>query len=120
MSANLADVTDRVVTIKVSGRLTQPEFAASQRAAGEVIEKLGKGRLLIIVEEFQGTAKEGNWSDISFQAKYDPHIERIAIVCEPQWKETAMVFTGKGIRRMAIEHFHPADLVKARAWVSAD
>ena len=119
MSAELVDVTGRVLTLKVSGRLTQSELAASQKAAGEVIDKLGKARLLILVEDFQGTAKEGDWGDISFQANYDPFIERIAIVSEKQWEEGALLFTGKGIRKVAIEHFQPADLARARAWVSA-
>lgn len=119
MSAELVDFSGNVLTIKVSGRLTQPELAASQRVAGELIDKLGKVRLLILVENFQGAAKEGDWGDVSFQMDYDDSIERIAIVCEPQWKETALLFTGKGIRKVAIEHFPPADLAKARAWAGA-
>lgn len=120
MSVELADVTGRVLTLKVTGGLTAPELAASQRVAGEIIDKLGKSRLLILVEDFQGMATDGDWGDISFQANYDPFIERIAIVSEKEWKEAALLFTGKGIRRVAIEHFQPADLEKARAWVSAE
>lgn len=120
MSAELVDVSGQVLTIKVSGLLTQPQLAASQWAAGEAIDKLdGKVRLLIVIEDFQGAAKEGDWGDVSFQMQYDDSIERIAIVCEPQWKETALLFTGKGIRKVAIEHFPPADLAKARAWAGA-
>jgi len=119
MSAELVDVTDRVLTIKVSGRLTYPELAASHQAAGAVIDQLGQVRLLLLIENFQGAAQEGDWGDLSFQMSYDEFIERIAVVCEPQWRETALLFTGKGIRRVAIEHFQPADLDRARAWVSA-
>ena len=119
MSAQLTDVTNQVLTIRVSGQLTQRELADSQRAAGEVIKRLGKARLLIVIEDFHGTANDGDWGDISFQMHYDSFIERIAVVCESRWKEAAMLFTGKGIRRVAIETFEPRDLVQAREWVSA-
>jgi hypothetical protein len=118
MSAELVDFSGSVLTIKVSGRLTQPEFAASQRVAGEVIDKLGKVRLLVVIEDFLGVAKEGDWGDISFQMKYDDAIERIAIVSDPKWREASLLFTGEGIRRVAIRHFLPAELDKARAWAA--
>ena len=43
---------------------------------------------------------------------------RIAIVGDAQWKDLTLLFTGKGIRRVLIEYFLPADLPKARAWLS--
>lgn len=120
MSAELVQTAGRVITLKISGRLTQTELAAAQQATGKIIDAQGKVRLLILIENFQGTAKEGDWGDISFQMQYDDAIERIAVVCEPQWKEAALLFTGKGVRRLAIEHFEPADLAAAQAWVSAN
>lgn len=120
MSAELVDVSGRVLTIKVSGLLTQPQLAASQWAAGEAIDKLGgKVRLLILVEDFQGAAKEGDWGDVSFQMQYDDVIERIAIVCDPKWRDAAFMFTGEGVRRVNIRHFPPAELAQARAWAGA-
>ncbi|HKI69438.1 MAG TPA: STAS/SEC14 domain-containing protein [Verrucomicrobiae bacterium] len=120
MSAKIVEVTDRVITIKVSGQLTHPELAASQQAAGEILDRLGKGRLLIVTEDFQGMVKRGDWEDVSFQMQHDAQIERIAIVSEKRWAETALLFTGKGIRKMAIEHFEPSQLDQARTWAGAD
>lgn len=120
MSAELLDATFPVLTIKVSGKLTSEELAASQRVAGELIKKMGTARLLIIVDDFQGMEKGGDWGDVSFQMEHDDFIERIAVVSEPQWKQSAMLFTGKGIRRVAIEHFLPAQIDEAQAWVKAD
>ncbi|MGN6554556.1 MAG: STAS/SEC14 domain-containing protein [Verrucomicrobiota bacterium] len=121
MSAELVDVSGRVLTIRVSGLLTQPQLAASQWAAGEAIDKFGgQARLLIIIEDFRGVAKEGDWSDVSFQLQYDDALERIAIVCESQWREASLLFTGEGIRRVRIQHFLPDALEKARAWAGAE
>jgi hypothetical protein len=121
MSAELVDVSGRVLTIRVSGQLTQPQLAASQWAAGEAIDKLGgKVRLLILIEDFQGVAKEGDWGDVSFQMQYDDAIERIAIVSDPKWRETSLLFTGEGVRRVRIRHFLPTELEPARAWAGAE
>jgi len=120
MSAELVNVSGRVLTIRVSGLLTQPQLAASQWAAGEVIDRIGKARLLILIEDFQGVAKEGDWGDVSFQMQYDDAIERIAIVSDPKWRETSLLFTGEGVRRVSIQHFLPAELDKARAWAGAN
>lgn len=120
MSAELTGVTDRVVTIRVSGVLTQPELIASQKAAGQAIEQLGKARLLLLLENFKGTANEGDWGDLSFQVNYDSAIERIAIVSEAEWQDAALLFTGKGIRQMLIRHFLPSELAAARDWAAAD
>lgn len=110
----------RVLGIRISGLLTQPELLASQRAAGKLIDGLGKVRLLIVLEDFKGTASEGDWGDLSFQMAYDSAIEKIAIVSEPEWQDAAFLFTGKGIRRMEIRHFLPAELGSAREWAAAD
>lgn len=120
MSAQLTEVNDRVLTIRISGVLTQPELIASQRAAGQAIDRLGKARLLLLLEEFKGTSSEGDWGDLSFQMSYDAAIERIAIVSEAEWHDAALLFTGKGIRQMEIRHFLPADLPAAREWAAAD
>ncbi|MEY4388265.1 MAG: hypothetical protein RLY20_3548 [Verrucomicrobiota bacterium] len=119
MSAELVDVSGSVLTIKVSGLLTQPQLAASQWAAGEVIDRIGKARLLILIDDFQGVAKEGDWGDVSFQMQYDDAIERIAIVSAPQWRQASLLFTGEGIRKVNIKHFLPEELDQARAWAAA-
>lgn len=120
MSAELTEVSGRVLTIKISGVLTSMELAASQKAAGEAIGKLGKARLLLLLEDFRGTASGGDWSDLSFQMDYDSSIERIAIVSEAKWEDASLLFTGKGIRQMQIRHFPSTELAIAREWAAAD
>jgi hypothetical protein len=119
MSIEIVDVSDGVLTFKVAGRLIQAEFAAAQKRAGEIIRQQGKVRFLVLVENFAGTEKGGDWGDVSFQADYDPFIEKIAIVGDKKWEDVALLFTSKGIRRVAIEYFQPADLEKAKAWLAA-
>lgn len=119
MSAEIIDYSNGVLTGRFSGTLKYSEFMATQKRAGELIREHGKIRLLTLLEDFQGTEKEGNWGDMSFQMEFDDNIEKIAIVGDKKLKETALMFTGKGVRRMPIEFFETAELEKAKAWISA-
>ena len=119
MSAELLGLLEGVLTVRISGKLTQPELAEVQKAAGSIIDQQGKGRFLVIIDDFQGTDKGGDWSDMSFQVHYDPFIEKIAIVGDKKYEELTFMFTGKGFRRVAIEYFQPNELAKARVWLAA-
>lgn len=119
MSAEITEVSGNVLTFKITGQLKQAEFAAAQKRAGEIIRQQGKVRLLVLIEKFTGMDNAGDWGDVSFQLDYDDFIEKIAIVGDQRWEELAKVFTGKGIRHVAIEYFSPADLAKAGAWLAA-
>jgi hypothetical protein len=119
MSAHIIDVTDRVVTLEVTGQLRQPELAAAQQRVAEIIQQRGEIRLLVQAGNFTGFDPGGDWGDLSFQAQYDPFIQKIAIVADKKWEDLTLMFTGKGIRRVPIEYFEPASLLKAKAWLSA-
>ncbi|HMJ64243.1 MAG TPA: STAS/SEC14 domain-containing protein [Candidatus Binatia bacterium] len=118
MSASIVDATDGILTIKFTGKLTQPELAAVQKSADEFVQQHGKVRFLAVAENFQGWEKGGDWGDLSLQAEVDPHIEKMAIVGEKKWEELALVFTAQGFRGFPIEYFQPAELKEARAWLA--
>jgi len=119
MSAEILDFTNGILTGRMTGTLKHADLVAAQTRAAELIQKHGKIRLLTLLEDFQGTEKEGDWGNISFQMEFDDHIEKIAIVGDKQWRDLSLMFTGKGIRRMPIEFFETADLEKAKAWIAA-
>jgi hypothetical protein len=118
MSAEIIANTNGIVTIKISGKLTAPELAALQKSTGQLFHQQGRMRVLVLTENFEGWAKDGDWGDLSFQMEHDDDIERMAIVGERQWLDLALMFTAKGLRKFPIEYFVPADEVKARAWLA--
>ncbi|MCI0747204.1 MAG: STAS/SEC14 domain-containing protein [Verrucomicrobia subdivision 3 bacterium] len=119
MSAQMVSVADGVLTVRVGGQLKVSELQAMQKAAADAIEKSGKARVLCLADDFLGWEKSSGWGDVSFQARYDPFIEKIAIVGDRKWEDLTLLFTSKGIRRVPIEYFAPSDLAKARAWLAA-
>jgi hypothetical protein len=77
------------------------------------------GNELILAEKFEGWEKAGDWGDLSAQTQLDEQIERIAIVGEKPWEDVALLFTGKGIRKVEIEYFAPMEVSRARSWLSS-
>ena len=75
--------------------------------------------MLVLTENFAGWERGGTWNDFSFQAEADAGIERMAIVGARKWKDLALMFTAKGLRKFPIEYFEPAQLAQARAWLIA-
>ena len=118
MPAEITSVQGVVVTLRVSGRLTQKELAAVQAETAGIIASSGKIRVLVLAQDFAGWEKGGQWSDFSFQQAHDDDIARMAIVGEEQWKDLTLLFTSQGLRPFPIEYFPPARLADARAWLA--
>lgn len=119
MSYEILDRSGGVLTLRISGKLTYAAYAEGQKKAAEILRQQGKMRGLVLLENYLGTEKEGDWGDLSFQMEFDEHIEKMAIVGEKQLKDLALMFTGKGLRRFPIEFFEAVDLAKAKAWLAA-
>jgi hypothetical protein len=118
MSAEIANVSGHVLTMKVTGTLTQPELASMQSAAAGILSGGGKWRVLVLTENFAGWERGGTWDDFSFSA-HDGSIERMAIVGDRKWEDMVLLFTAKGLRAFPIEYFEPAQLSAARQWLDA-
>jgi hypothetical protein len=117
MGAEIVNVSKDLLTLEVTGRLTEPELSDAQKKAADILRQQGKKHLLIIIRDFQGWGK-GDWGDLSGQQAVESYIDRIAIVGDKKWEALALLFTGKGIRRTPIKYFSPADLPNAQAWLA--
>src|SRR4051812_22146987 len=117
MSTEIVNNRDGILTVKVTGRLSQTDLLITQQAAADVLRVHGGSRVLLVAEDFEGWEKGGNWGDMSAQGELDAYAERIAIVGDEKWKDLALLFTGKGIRHVAIEYFLPPEVEKAREWL---
>jgi len=118
MGAEITDIQNAVVTVKVTGKLTESEMAAVQQRAVAIIKTQGKVRILVLTDAFSGWERGGKWNDFAFQEQNDPHIEKMAIVGDEQWRDLTLVFTAKGLRPFPIEYFATADIAMARAWLA--
>jgi hypothetical protein len=118
MSAEIVDHSGNVLTARITGLLTQPDLVALQSAAGDILGRQGRMRLLVLTENFEGWQRGGRWGDLSFSIDYDAQIEKMAIVGDKKWEDLALIFAAKGLRRFPIEYFQPVEIAKARAWLA--
>lgn len=116
MSAEIVNDQGDTLIFKITGRLAQSELAAAQKDAAAILQKSGTKHMLVLAEKFEGWGT-GDWGDLTGQMAMEQYIDRMAIVGDDKWKSLALMFAGKGIRRMPIEYFAPADIAKAQAWL---
>ncbi len=116
MAVNILDTSGGMLTASITGSITPADLETLQQSAGEWLKTNDQGTILILGEQFTGF-KSGNWTNLSFQLKFDKQIRKIAVVCEGQWADQIMMFMGKGLRQVGIEHFEPAEVDKALKWL---
>lgn len=119
MSAKIIDHHAGLVTVKITGKLIYTELTALQKSLSSIIDQEGSIRVLVITEDFQGWAKEGDWGDVSFQSESDAFIKKMALVGEKKWEDLALMFTGKGFRKFPVEYFESSELDIAKSWLAA-
>jgi len=53
MCADIVSAENGIITLKVSGKLTQPELALAQRTMGVILRMKGKMSILVLTENFR-------------------------------------------------------------------
>jgi hypothetical protein len=107
-----------LVAVNLTGRIGPKEWGA---ALHELAAHLPAGRrssILVSGDDFEGWGT-GEWDDFDFRHEYDPRIGRIAIVADKRWEDQALMFAGKGLRKVEIEFFTPGEMDRARQWLAA-
>jgi hypothetical protein len=118
MGMAVESFSDGVLTVKVSGQLSAQEWRDGQAAAVERMRTAPSGDVGVLVrsDSFAGWER-GRWDAGSTQAEFNQRVHRLAVVGDPKWEDLVLMFAGKGVRRMEIEYFAPADESKAMAWL---
>jgi len=108
---------DDWVEIIVSGVIKKSELDEFRITAKQSVEN-GHNKILVILQDFGGWGDNSeNWSDISLAEELDEYLQGMAIVGEPQWKNSVELFTLKGLRGFPIEYFSPEEEEAARSWL---
>jgi hypothetical protein len=113
------ELDGNLVTVQLTGTLTQGALSRVQREVGGIIRTHGRIRILVLAQQFDGWEKRANWDDFSFQEEYDLKVERMAIVGDRRWEDLVLMFAGKGLRALPIEYFGSDEVEKARSWLAA-
>ena len=105
VSASLED--PQVLVVRLSGKVTAQQFRAAQEEAYALLKPIVSVSVVVVLEGFEGWGP-GDWDDSLIQFRHDTQIKRMAIVGDPKWEDTALLFVGKGLRHFDIEYCEPA------------
>jgi len=104
--------------IDVSGLVQKSELENVQGAIAQEIARIGKVRLLFVLDQFKGWEKSSDWGDMDFYETHGQDIERIAIVGEEKWRDDALMFALADLRKAPTRYFLPAEFEQARTWLA--
>ena len=103
--------------VDVTGLVSRSELEKVQAAAAQEIARVGKVRLLFVLDQFKGWEKSSHWGDMDFYETRGQDIERIAIVGEEKWRDDALMFALADLRKAPTRFFLPAEFEQARTWL---
>ena len=116
MSISWDHESDKLIVLRISGKLIYSEFKEYQSNAGPILQAQGKMSLLAILDDFQGWDSDEGWDGMGFLNKNDTYLSRFAIVGDEKWRDEVSVFTLAGLREVDIRYF--TSEVEARNWLS--
>jgi hypothetical protein len=111
---------DGVYRLDVRRLLRQVDLVRAEDLLFAEITHVGRVKLLVVLDEFEGWERQGNWDHAAFYAAHGDDITRIAIVGPERWRLDMLMFAAAGIRRAPVEYFPEDATADALAWLSAD
>jgi len=117
MSATYLQEPSGHCVVRVSGIFTDQDQKGVENFGKTTIDRLGNIKVLVIAEGFSGWGKKGEWGNLNFMLKYDPHIEKIAVVADEKWREDILMFLGAGLRNAIVKFFPIDQESNARTWL---
>ena len=119
MGASIEYDSSNVVIVRFTGRVKASEWRAAQNRTMDLFKTKKQLSLLVIAENFAGWESGGDWENSAFQTESDERVDRMAIVADPRWRDSILLFAGKGLRGFEIEHFPPSDIKVAQTWLAS-
>ena len=118
MSATIQyDPSTQLAEINIQGILKRAELAAFESEFAGHITAGARPRMLVILKDFGGWEKGGDWNNLDFMLTHGEMIVKIAIVGAGTKEAEVKAFTGAGMRPTSVRFFTPEEMAKARAWL---
>ena len=105
-----------VITVTVSGRITNDELLAAFDQFRRDLEIGGKSRVLEIIEGFSGLEPKALWNDLRLGIPLARKISHVAVVADQAWIRTAS-HLGAHFTSAELRVFDPSQRDQAKAWI---
>jgi hypothetical protein len=111
-----SDANGKILSVKLSGKLTKEDYERFVPEVESLIQKSGKLRILLQMHDFHGWTVGALWEDIKFDVKHFGDIERLAMVGDRKW-EAGMAAFCKPFTTAKVRYFDTSEIDQARKWV---
>lgn len=117
MSVELTEEMDgKLLTVRLTGKLSKEDYELFTPEVERLIDRHGKIRMLVVMEDFHGWDAGALWEDIKFDWKHFSDVERLALVGNTKWEKGMATFC-KPFTTADVKFFTPDDLGEARRWL---
>ncbi|HEY3861934.1 MAG TPA: STAS/SEC14 domain-containing protein [Verrucomicrobiae bacterium] len=106
----------KTVVVRVSGKLSHEDFLQFVPEFEEAARRIGKFRVLFVMDDFHGWETDAVWDEIKFDLKHVTDIERMAMVGDKKWEKNLTAFC-KPFSTAKIRYFDQTAAVEAQAWL---
>ncbi len=117
MPVDAREETGDLVHLTVRGRMTTPDQAALVYFITKAVQRHGRIRLLVTLDDFAGWEDDEGWDDAGLRIADDSAIVKAAFVGDPKWQDGILAFVGKPFRTIPTEYFTAE--AAARTWLAA-
>ena len=108
---------NKVLTVSAKGKITKGDYDIILPQMEKLLEKHGKLRFLINLEDIESVEPEAAWEDLKFDRKHMDEYGKIAIVGEKNWEKwgtkiSSLFFDPE------MKFFYKDQKEMAKAWVN--
>lgn len=121
MTVSIHFESERLAVFHASGVLKREELDEAKHALHAHMLEHGTMKVLILIgRDFGNLEAFAQWDDMDIDHHIQHHVERMAIVGDLRWRDSALLFFISAVSRFPIEYFNATQETFARAWLEAE
>ncbi|WP_291985992.1 STAS/SEC14 domain-containing protein [Candidatus Accumulibacter sp. ACC007] len=110
------DDNGKLLTIRVTGKLIQDDYAEFVPAFERLVQQHGKLRVLFDMTDVHGWELSAAWADSKFAIHHFADIDRLAMMGDKGWQHGMATFC-KPFTKAQVRYFDHAKAVEAGKWL---
>jgi len=107
----------RVVGVRISGKITRPEFDLMVERLESVLTEYAKVRVYVELESFGGVAMDTLLEDLKFGLRHWHDVERKVVVSDADWVRRLGNLASRLFSNIQVQVFERDQADQARAWI---
>lgn len=111
-------VEDNIIYTTIKDKLRKEDMEEVIQAGSTIIEKHGKARWYIEMQDFKGWDAGALWEDMKFDIKHANEYEKVAMVGGKDW-EKVMTNLLKPFTSADVAYFDLDEKDEAKAWIQS-